>query len=522
MPPSTALQAGQRVGRWLPSVRSHRPRPARRSLCIPTVAAIVGVDLGTSNSAISALGEGGKPRVLRNAAGSASVPSIVAVASDGRVLVGQEVLGPPEGYATPYTSSRAQGHAAVAIPPTDTFHSFKRLMGKRAADVAEEAARLGYCVGEGDRGEAMVYSPALDETLSPQDLSCYVLDHLRQLAEQQLGEPVTGAVVTVPAHFRQEQQGATHAAARQAGFAEVQLLQEPVAAALAYGINGGTDGDTVLVFDVGGGTFDVSVLQAFEGIMEVLGTAGDSSLGGNDFDALLADWLLAECEVRGIGIQAGSSGGSSGSDADGGGAAAAFRSRAEQQEWARRAAEAAKIALSEAEEAEVELPGGARLALTRQQFEQLTAPLFQLMANVLEALGEALFVEWAVLPSDAVPGRPASSGGDASSSDGSSSSSNGSGQQQQQQRDKWAPPPRRITQVALVGQLTRLPSVRQYVQRITGVEPRMSVAPAEAVALGAAIHAGVLLGEVSGVELMDGSYSQDLHDRATGFSGWQP
>lgn len=435
------------------------------------------------------------------------------------MLVGQEVIDPPEGYATPYSSSRSQQEASVIIPAGDTFHSFKRLMGKRAADVAEEAARLGFCVGEGDRGEALAYSPALDEALSPEELSCYVLQHLRQLAEQELGEPVTGAVVTVPAHFKQEQQGATHAAARQAGFGEVQLLQEPVAAALAYGINGGTDGDTVLVFDVGGGTFDVSILQAFEGIMEVLGTAGDSSLGGNDFDAALADWLLSECDARGIGVQAGgsSAGGSNSSDAADGSTAPAFRSRAEQQEWARRAAEVAKIALSEAEEAAVELPGGARLVLTRHRFEQLCAPLFQLMANVLEALGEALFVEWAVRPSDAIPGQAV--GSSSSSGDGGSGSEGG---QQGQRRDKWAPPPRRITQVALVGQLTRLPSVRQYVQRITGVEPRMSVDPAEAVALGAAIHAGVLLGEVNGVELMDGSFSRALHDRVTGFSGWQP
>ncbi len=191
--------------------------------------------------------------------------------------------------------------------------------------------------------------------------------------------------------------------------------------------------------------------------MEVLGTAGDSSLGGNDFDARLADWLLAECEARGIGVQAGSSRGTDGASVST--SAAAFRSRAEQQEWARREAEAAKIALAEAEEATVELLGGERLVLTRQQFEQLTAPLFELMANVLEALGEALFVEWAVRPSDAVPGRHDSSG------DGSHQQQQ---QQQQQQRDKWAPPPRRITQVALVGQLTRLPSVRQFVQRITG------------------------------------------------------
>lgn len=199
--------------------------------------------------------------------------------------------------------------------------------------------------------------------------------------------------------------------------------------------------------------------------MEVLGTAGDSSLGGNDFDAALADWLLSECDARGIGVQAGgsSAGGSNSSDAADGSTAPAFRSRAEQQEWARRAAEVAKIALSEAEEAAVELPGGARLVLTRQRFEQLCAPLFQLMANVLEALGEALFVEWALRPSDAIPGQAAGSG--SSSGDGGSGSEGG---QQGQRRDKWAPPPRRITQVALVGQLTRLPSVRQYVQRITG------------------------------------------------------
>ena len=259
-----------------------------------------------------------------------------------------------------------------------------------------------------------------------------------------------------------------------------------------------------------------SVLQAFEGIMEVLGTAGDARLGGNDFDGLLAQWLREE--ERG---------------ASGGGGDVEQQQQQQQPEggqrdWAMAAAEGAKVSLSALGEGgggdgavEVALPGGARVALTQQRFEQLTARLFQLMANVLEALGEALFIEWAVKPSDAVPG--ASSNSSSSSSNSSSLSSGPEEQQQQpQQRGRWAPPPRRITQVALVGQVTRLPSVRQFVQRCTGVAPRVGVDPAEAVALGAAIHAGVLLGEVSGVELMDGSYSQGLHDRATGFSGWQP
>lgn len=187
-----------------------------------------------------------------------------------------------------------------------------------------------------------------------------------------------------------------------------------------------------------------SVLQAFEGIMEVLGTAGDANLGGNDFDARLADWLESECTAHGVAAP------------DRG---ARFVHEGQPHGWALEAAEAAKVALSRADSAEVALPGGDSLALSRQQFEELTSELFQRMANVLEALGDALFIEWAVRPSDAVPGR----------AQGSNSGSSGSeGSQQQQQRDRWAPPPRRITQVALVGQLTRLPSVQQFVAHCTG------------------------------------------------------
>ncbi|PRW56798.1 molecular chaperone [Chlorella sorokiniana] len=495
------MACASRAAGWTPAVRpaaGRRAPPAARPAQLPPSRAVVGIDLGTSNSCVAVVSDG-EARVLPAADGNSSVPSVVSFTQDsGSMLVGQEALDPVPRYQPARPAAKDGAQPQLRVSPADCFHSFKRLIGKKLEDVADEAARLTYAVGQGDRGEALVYSPTLDDMLSPEELSSFVLAHLKRQVEDVLGEPVTGAVVTVPAHFNQAQQGATHAAAQQAGIATVQLLQEPVAAALAYGINGGTDGDTVLVVDVGGGTFDVSVLQAFEGIMEVLGTAGDANLGGNDFDARLADWLEAECAAHGVAAP------------DHG---ARFVHEGQAHGWALEAAEAAKVALSRADAAEVALPGGASLALSRQQFEELTSELFQRMANVLEALGDALFIEWAVRPSDAVPGRPQGSNGSGSGS---------SGEQQQQQQDRWAPPPRRITQVALVGQLTRLPSVQQFVARCTGVQPRMTVDPAEAVALGAAIHAGVLLGELSGVELMDGSYSQDLHDRATGFSGWQP
>ena len=190
-----------------------------------------------------------------------------------------------------------------------------------------------------------------------------------------------------------------------------------------------------------------SILQAFEGIMEVLGTAGDSSLGGNDFDRRLASWVLAQAGCADDDRQA--------------------------QGWAVQAAEAAKVALSAGDAASVALPGGASLDLSRQQFEEASSELFQLMANVLEALGDALFVQWAVRPSDAVPGRPAAAAAaqqqpaGADGAEGSDAGS-GSGSGSDSGSDRWAPPPRRITQVALVGQLTRLPSVQQFVATITG------------------------------------------------------
>lgn len=340
-----------------------------------------------------------------------------------------------------------------------------------------------------------MYSPGADDLISPEELSSWLLQYLVRQAQTHAKEPITGAVITVPAHFNQRQRGATLAAAEAAGIGTVHLLQEPVAAALAYGIHGGNDGDTVLVFDLGGGTFDVSVLQAFEGIMEVLGTAGDSLLGGDDFDAVVANWVQEEV---------------SGAD----------------RKWAVAAARGAKESLSTADPAVIQVPvycthsNGAstapivsELTLTREKFEQLSEGIFLGMATVLDQIGRDLLIEWAMPPITALESR------------GRSLNDIGSGNKDiktETTDQQWKPPSRRITKVALVGQVTRLPSVRQFVRDITGVEPCVSVDPGDAVALGAATHAGILLGSIGSVELMDGSFVLDLHSRVTGFGEWQP
>ena len=394
------------------------------------------------------------------------------------------------------------GRAAVQANagPANTISSFKRLMGRKASEVATQLAdQVSYPILEGDRGEAMIYCAGADDLLSPEELSSWLLQHLVRTAQLYLKESVTGAVLTVPAHFNPRQRNATFEAAKLAGIGTVHLLQEPVAAALAYGIDGETDGETVLVFDIGGGTFDISILQAFEGIMQVLGTSGDSRLGGDDFDALIADWILEELKI-----------GNSGSDTV--------------REWALGAAREAKESLSYASSAKIvvgltALDQGNTIDLTQEIFEDLTGGLFLKMASVLEYIGREVFVEWAVPPRDAVPcntstARTAAQDNNTSSSDISNSETSSV--------DKWAPPPRRISKVALVGEITRLPSVRKFVETLTGVPPCISIDPGAAVALGAATQAGILLGSVGSVELMDGSFVVDLHSRVTGFSDWEP
>lgn len=357
----------------------------------------------------------------------------------------------------------------------------------RAKEVAGLAAeQLAYSVCEGDRGECVVYSPGSDDLITPEELSAWMLQYLKRQAEAKLRESVTGAVITVPAHFDGRQRGATLFAAENAGLSTVHLLQEPVAAAMAYGINGGTDGETVLVFDLGGGTFDVSVLQAFEGIMEVLGTAGDARLGGDDFDAALAEWIVGRVECE--------------------------------REWALGAARRAKEELSTRDVAVIDAPSGERVELTQETFEAVTLGLFQRMADVLDSIGRDLFVEWAMPPLEAVPG----AFGQGEPQPRAASHPERSCTAQPAVQDRWAPPQRRISRVALVGQMTRLPSLRAFVARVTGVAPCMSVDPGEAVALGAATHAGVLVGSVGSVELMDGSFVGELHNRVTGFGEWLP
>ena len=338
----------------------------------------------------------------------------------------------------------------------------------------------------------MAYCPGADGTVTPEELSSWLLKHLVHRAQMYLKESVTGAVITVPAHFNRVHRQATLNAAAMAGLRPphvtgVHVLQEPVAAALAYGIDGGTDGDTVLVVDIGGGTLDISILQAFEGIVQVLGTAGDGGVGGDDFDAAIARWIVDTAATTDGGEEVG--------------------------RWALVAARAAKEELSYQDESVVTTPDGSKIVLTTEIFESLTRSMFERVAAVMEGLGEELFVEWAVpRPQDAI-----------STSNSSTASEQRSEREEEKNRDKWAPPPRRITKVALVGQITRLPSIRRFIQTLTGVEPSTSVDPGAAVALGAAIHAGVLLGSLSSVEVMDGSFVADLHSRTTGFSpDWEP
>ena len=295
---------------------------------------------------------------------------------------------------------------------------------------------------------------------------------------QSIGETVDGAVVAVPAHFTTSQKQATIDAAEQAGISKVHLLQEPVAAALAYGIDGGTDGETILVFDWGGGTFDVSVLQAFEGIMEILGTDGDQFLGGDDIDQLLVKYVQEVNEVP-------------------------------DSFDLYRKCRVAKESLALNEQATIPCSkDGQSITLTRDDLEQVARPLFNDIATVLDRIGKDLFIEWNMDPYDAITTKEMV----AVSIQESMS----------EKADPWAPPPRKVSKVVMVGQITRLPMVFDYVRRVTGVEPCSSVDPGEAVALGAATQAGILKGTVGNVELMDGSYSIDLHDRTTGFSNWQP
>ena len=384
---------------------------------------IIGIDLGTTNS-VAAVMEGGDPVVITTAEGSRLLPSVVAFAKNGERLVGQ--------------TARRQ----AVINPENTIFSIKRFMGK-AYDAARQE-NVPYKVAAGPNGDARVRIPQTGKEYTPQEISALILQKLKKDAEAYLGEPVMQAVITVPAYFNDSQRQATKDAGKIAGLDVLRIINEPTAAALAYGLDKKKD-ETILVFDLGGGTFDVSLLEVGEGVVEVKATSGDTHLGGDDWDMLIADYVADEFK-REQGID--------------------LRQDRQALQRLREAAEKAKIELSSALETEINLPfitadaSGPRhlqMKLTRSKFEQLSQGLVKRLRGPFEqALRDAKLS------------------------------------------------PSQIDEVVLVGGATRMPMVQQLVRELTGgKEANKSVNPDEVVAVGAAIQAGVLRGEVKDVLLLD-------------------
>ena len=383
----------------------------------------IGIDLGTTNSCMAVL-EGGEPTVIENSEGGRTTPSVVAFAQSGERLVG--------------TVAKRQ----AVTNPQNTIFSIKRFMGRKEAEVREEESIVPYKVVSGPGGDARV--DAGGKQHSPPEISAMILQKLKADAEAYLGETVDGAVITVPAYFNDDQRQATKDAGKVAGLDVKRIINEPTAASLAYGLDKETD-QTILVFDLGGGTFDVSVLEIGDGVFEVKSTAGDNHLGGDNFDKALVDWLASEFKKdQGIDLKK--------------------DPMALQRLY--EAAEKAKIELSTAQESQINLPfitadtSGPKhldVRMTRAKLNELTADLLdRVVAPVRQALDDA--------------------------------------------KDKGAS---NIDHVVLVGGMTRMPAVQEKVKELTGKEPHRGVNPDEVVAIGAAIQAGVLAGDVKDVLLLD-------------------
>jgi molecular chaperone DnaK len=387
---------------------------------------IIGIDLGTTNSVVAVV-EGGDPIIIPTAEGGHLCPSVVAFTQKGERLVGQ-------------TAKRQ-----AVVNPENTVHSVKRLMGRRIDDPETERTKemVSYAVVAGPQDDARVQVPAVNKSYTPQEISAFILQKLKRDAESYLGEPVKQAVITVPAYFNDSQRQATKDAGQIAGLEVLRIINEPTAAALAYGLDK-KNNQTILVFDLGGGTFDVSILEVGEGVIEVKATHGDTHLGGDDWDERIVDWIITEFKKdQGIDLS---------------------KDRQALQRL-REAAEKAKIELSSTVETEINLPfvtadaSGPKhlqLRLSRSKFEQLTEDLVQRCRKPFElALKDA----------------------------GMSAND--------------------INEVVLVGGSTRMPMIQELVRSLTGREPNRSVNPDEVVAMGAAIQGGVLGGEVKDVLLLD-------------------
>ena len=383
---------------------------------------IIGIDLGTTNSVVAVMQVTG-PQIITNEEGTRTTPSVVAYTKDGERLVGQP--------------ARRQ----AVTNPINTISSIKRFMGMKHIDVKEEATKVPYKVVKGAKGGCAIKVD--NKKLAPPEISAQVLLKLKRSAEEYLGSPVTEAVITVPAYFNDAQRQATKDAGKIAGLEVKRIINEPTAAALAYGLDKGID-QTVAVYDLGGGTFDVSVLEIGDGVVEVLSTNGDTHLGGDDIDQVVIEWLLKEFK-------------------DGSGMDVSGDKMVLQR--LKDAAEKAKIELSTAQQTEINLPfltadatGPKHLqsTLTRSKFEQMIEDIvLKTLGPVRQALKDA--------------------------------------------KVKTA----KVDEVVLVGGSTRIPAVRTAVEELFGKEANKSVNPDEVVALGAAVQGGVFSGDVTDVLLLD-------------------
>jgi len=392
------------------------------------MAKVIGIDLGTTNSCVAVM-DGGKPKVIENSEGARTTPSIVAFAKDGERLIGQPAK------------------RQAVTNPNNTIFAVKRLIGRRFDDpvTRKDTELVPYTIVKGKNGDAWVQAGG--EDYSPSQISAFTLQKMKETAEAYLGETVTQAVITVPAYFNDAQRQATKDAGQIAGLEVLRIINEPTAAALAYGLEK-NDGKTIAVYDLGGGTFDVSILEIGDGVFEVKSTNGDTFLGGEDFDTKVVEWLAEKFKAK--------------ENMD-------LKTDKLALQRLKEAAEKAKIELSSTATTEINLPfitarmeGGATTPLhlvetvTRADLEKMVADLIQ---RTIEPCKKAL----------------ADAGVTAS----------------------------QIDEVVLVGGMTRMPKVREVVKQFFGKEPHTGVNPDEVVAMGAAIQAGVLQGDVKDVLLLD-------------------
>lgn len=413
------FQLGARRNYKERSLRHYRYKPLR-----VVSEKVVGIDLGTTNSAVAAM-EGGQPTIVTNAEGQRTTPSVVAYTKSGDRLVGQ--------------IAKRQ----AVVNPENTFFSVKRFIGRKMNEVDEESKQVSYKVVKDEIGNVKLECPATGKLFAPEEISAQVLRKLVDDASKFLNDKVTKAVITVPAYFNDSQRTATKDAGRIAGLDVLRIINEPTAASLAYGFEK-KNNETILVFDLGGGTFDVSVLEVGDGVFEVLSTSGDTHLGGDDFDKRIVDWLADNFrKEEGIDL---------------------LKDKQALQRLTE-AAEKAKIELSTLTQTNLSLPFITATAdgpkhidttLTRAKFEDLCSDLLDRLKTPVEsALNDAKLSI------------------------------------------------KEIDEVILVGGSTRIPAVQDLVRKMTGKAPNVTVNPDEVVALGAAVQAGVLAGDVSDIVLLD-------------------